>query len=81
MDIEPLAAGMWVLAGVVGSVGALAVAIQFVGMTIDSPLELLVTLTAVFGVLVWSTFCTFRMQSVSVPSPPPVPPQDRADRW
>ena len=81
MDIEPLAAGFWVAAAVVGSVGALATAIQVVGMTIDSPFDLLLTLTAVFGVLVWSTYCTFRVQRVNVPSLARVPPKDRADRW
>lgn len=80
MDVESATAVLWMVAAVGGAVGAIGTTIRFVGWTVDSAVEIVLTTGVVIGVLIWIVFCTWRIQQVGITPPAELPTPNAPDR-
>lgn len=80
MDVESATAVLWMVAAVGGAVGAIGMTIRVAGWTVDSTFEVMLTAGVVIGVLIWITFCTWRIQQVGITPPAELPTPNARER-
>ncbi|MFB6184239.1 MAG: hypothetical protein ABEI96_06755 [Haloarculaceae archaeon] len=72
VDAESTLAMLWLVAGTLGPAGLIYGTVQVVGLEVDSPFDLVFTSVVVLVSLVWMTYCTWRIRTVSDRSTPAI---------